>query len=356
MPTTPSAWRLSPWAAAKWAGAIGVFISTQYLAQPFVWENWPIAEVIEGWIEIARDRLIVAATIAFALVVVTHAGARTVLTRASLIAAAVVCGALAGELLLVALDMHDDRVDAASVAGRVAQWSGLGLCVAGMYSLWSRDRDALASTRAVKLQQSAIEASVVQTHLQSLRQQIDPHFLFNTLATIRSFGETDVPAGARLLRHLGEYLRSTMPSDRHQTTLGEELDLVTSYLAIVAIRLAGRVTVSVDIPASLRPHLCPPLTLATLVENAVKHGITPCAAGGAILITARKADGGLHIIVADTGAGLSPVGAGSGIGLANVRARLRALHGTAASLTIEGNEPRGVRATIRLPLEGRGTA
>jgi signal transduction histidine kinase len=329
-------------------------MSTQYLAQPFVWENWPFDEVLAGWLEIARDRVMVAATIALALVAVTHAGARSVFARASLIGAAVVLGAVAGELLLLTLDMHDDRVDAWSIAARVAQWSGLALCVVGMYTLWARDREAHATTRAVKLQHSAAEASIVQTQLQSLRQQIDPHFLFNTLATIRSFGETNVAIGARLLRHLAAYLRSTMPSDRHRTTLGEELDLVTSYLAIVAIRISGRMTVLVDVPPCLRPHPCPPLTLATLVENAVKHGITPCAAGGAISITARETGEMLEVVVADTGAGLSPAGGGNGIGLANVRARLHALHGAAASLTVEGNDPHGVRATIRLPLKGRG--
>lgn len=348
-----SAWQLSAWTAAKWAAAVALLMSTQYLAQPFVWRNWPVDEVVAGWIGVARDRALVAATIAGALVCATHLAARRVIARAALIGAAVTVGAMCGELLLLALDLRDERVDPWSIAGRVVQWSVLGLCIAGMYVLWMRDRVARASTQAMELSRSAAEASAVLTQLQSLRRQIDPHFLFNTLATIRSFGQTQAIAGARLLRHLVAYLRSTMPSGQPRTSLGDELDLVASYLAIVAVRMSGRLQVSIDVPEALRRHACPPLTLATLVENAVKHGIMPSASGGAISVTARRADDMLEMVVADTGVGFSPSVGGSGIGLSNVRARVRALHGARASLTIEANVPRGVRATILLPFAAR---
>jgi hypothetical protein len=331
-------------------------MSTQYLVQPFVWRNWPLDEVAAGWMNVARDRVFVAASIALALVAVTRVVANTVAMRAALIGVAVMVGALAGELLLITLDMSDERIDEWSIGGRVAQWFGLGLCIAGMYTLWARAREADATTRSIELQRSAAESALVQTQLQSLRQQIDPHFLFNTLATIRTFGETDLACGLRLLHHLVAYLRSTMPSDRDRTTLGEEIDLVVSYLAIVSIRMSGRLVVSVDIAESLRSHACPPLTLATLVENAVKHGITPRPDGGTIAVAAREVGTTLEIVVADTGAGFSGSAGGHGIGLSSVRARLRALHGPNASLTIEANVPRGVRATIRMPIGNRGIA
>lgn len=331
-------------------------MSTQYLAQPFVWRNWPLDVIAIGWAEIVRDRTFVAASIALALVAVTRIAAPGVAMRATLIGAAVAVGALAGELLLIALDLTDERMDTWSVAGRVMQWSGLGLCVAGMYVLWARDRNVHAAARANELQRRAAESALVQTQLQSLRQQIDPHFLFNTLATIRRFGETDDAGGSRLLKHLAAYLRSTMPSERGCTTLGEEVDLVASYLAIVSIRMSGRLAFDLDVPHALRQRPCPSLSIATLVENAVKHGIMRCPEGGRIAIAARASGAMLEVTVTDTGAGLSGSSGGNGIGLSNVRARLRALHGPGASLVIEANAPRGVRATIRMPLAARDAA
>ncbi len=146
-----------------------------------------------------------------------------------------------------------------------------------------------------------------------------------------------------------------MPGSGDRATLGDEVDLVRSYLAIVEMRMSGRLTVIFDVPDSLRDHASPPLTLATLVENAVKHGITPAPDGGTITVSARCDADALELVVADTGVGISGSAqtsmGGAGIGLANIRSRLRALYRGAASLRITGNAPRGVRAVIRLPLE-----
>jgi signal transduction histidine kinase len=350
------AWRLSGATAARWAVVVAVLMSTQYLVQPFVWKYWPVDEVLLGWLEVLRDRVAVALAIACALVLVTRAPARSPSSRAILIAAAIPCGAVAGELAVLAIGLPGERTDPTSVFGGVAQWTGLALCVAGMYFLWVRNNEARAAARTSELQRSTAEALLVQAQLQSLRQQIEPHFLFNTLATIRRLKETEPADGERLLRHLIDYLRSTMPASQHRTTLGDEVDLVGSYLAIVAIRMSGQLTFDFDVPPELRAHECPPLTLATLVENAVKHGITPAPAGGSIFVRARRVEGVLEIVVADTGVGITTSQeacmGGSGIGLANVRARLRALYGGAASLSITGNVPHGARAVIRLPFGG----
>ncbi len=353
MGALPGGWRLALPSAALWALAVATLMSTQYLAQPFVWANWPVDDVLLGWLEVARGRVLVALSIALALALVTRVPAQRLAARAALIVAGIVVGAVVGEFGLYMLGAAGERTDASSIAGRTAQWVGLGVSVAAIYGLWVRQRAAHAAARASELQRSTAQALLVQTQLQSLRHQIDPHFLFNTLATIRRLSETDAPGGERLLHHLLDYLRSTTSSARQRTTLGEEADLAASYLAIAATRMAGRLDVAVDVPDALRRHPCPPLALATLVENAVKHGITPAPDGGGISVAARRDGDALEIVVADTGVGIGgamPASAGgAGIGLANVRARLRALHGGAASLAVVGNAPRGVRAVIRMP-------
>lgn len=349
-------WRLSVPTAARWSVAVAVAMSTQYLFQPFVWAHWPVDEVLLGWLEVVFDRVLMALCIALALAEVTRLRARRLSTRALLIAAAIVSGAAVGEIALLFSGSPGVRRDESAVLGSVIQWTLLALCISGMYYLWARSNNAYAAARASELQRSMIEALRVQTELQSLRHQIDPHFLFNTLATIRRLNETGPRDGAKLLRHLLDYLRSTMPVSARHTTLGEEVDLVTSHLAIVALRMGGRLAVRFDVPDELRECACPPLTLATLVENAVKHGITPSPNGGTIVVSARRDGDSLELRVEDTGVGMSVPEAsfgGTGIGLANTRARLRVLYGDRGSLALAANAPRGVRAIVRLPWDQR---
>jgi len=358
-PSRPAArsWAVPLPVALRWAAVFALCMSTQYLFQPFVWKYWPVADVLLGWLEVVRDRVLMAFTIALSMVGAGRVPARRASARAALLAAAIIAGAIAGELALLVLDSPDVRGGLRSTLGRAVQWIGLALCVSGICYLWLRENDAQAAVQVNELRRSTTEALFVRTQLQSLRQQIEPHFLFNTLATIRRLRETAPEEGGRLLRHLLDYLRSTMPSAEHRTTLGEEVDLAASYLAIVAIRMSGALSVRFEVPAALRGCECPPLTLATLVENAVKHGITPSPESGEIAVRARRDGDTLEIVVADTGVGFGPssdaVVGGTGIGLANTRARLRALYGHAATLSIDGNAPRGVCAVVRLPLRKR---
>jgi len=347
-------WRFPLRTAVAWALGLALAMSTQYLAQPFVWRYWTVEEVLLGWLDVLRDRILVAVPVALALAAVVRAPVTTLAGRAGLVGLAVPVGAVAGEALGLVLGSGGERIDAWSVLGRVMQWTALGLCAAVAYGAWSRNREAAAEARASALAISRHRSLLVETQLQALRQQLDPHFLFNTLATIRHLSGARMEEGADLLRHLNDYLASTSAQARDATTLGAEIDLVASYLAITRIRMTGRLAVEIAVPASLRAYACPPLTLATLVENAVKHGITPRAEGGTIRVEARREGAWLCLVVTDTGAGIAPatmerVG-GAGIGLANLRARLRALHGDRAALVLRGNAPRGVQAEVRLPV------
>ncbi|WP_211243328.1 sensor histidine kinase [Chitiniphilus eburneus] len=210
-------------------------------------------------------------------------------------------------------------------------------------------------------QRRAAEARQAETaaQLALLQAQIEPHFLFNTLATVHGLIERDPPLARTMLDHLNGYLRASLGRTRRaSTTLGDELELIGELLAIAAIRLQARLSYRIDVPDALRRAVLPPLLLQPLVENALEHGIEPAVHGGEIVVEGRlDADGLLYLDVRDTGPGLrdgqsapfGEAGASGGVGLSNVRQRLATLYGDAGRLALYPNAPRGVHAELRLP-------
>jgi len=182
---------------------------------------------------------------------------------------------------------------------------------------------------------------------------VEPHFLFNTLASVQYLVETDPPQASRLLGHLIAYLRAALPQLRSATTtLGREIDLAAAYLNILRMRMGSRLDFAIDVPQALRSHPFPPVLLISIVENAVTHGIEPKAEGGRVTIAARRDGERLIVSVTDTGDGLSGVSrGGTGVGLSNVRERLNALFGARARFALEDAAPRGARATVEVPFE-----
>jgi signal transduction histidine kinase len=334
-----------------WCTAIGVLLSTQYLAQPFVWRNWPWDEVLLGWLEVIRDDVVVALLLGVALLAAQRAPAPSLRARSAWFGVAILGGALAGEAALVAADASGAHEDWVSVLGRALRWGVVASVVATLWYLWRRAAEASAAAQAADLRRVQLTRRATETRLALLRGQIEPHFLFNTLATVRRLHQVAPVQGARLLAHFVDYLRSAQP-EREATTLAQEIELVRAYLGVVEVRLAGRLALRFDVDSELLALPFPPLTLATLVENAVKHGVAPAPEGGAITISVRRNGArGIEAVVADTGVGFGAAASGgSGIGLANIRARLQALYGEAAALSLQANAPSGVRATMRLPL------
>jgi hypothetical protein len=223
--------------------------------------------------------------------------------------------------------------------------------------LWAVRITSRSRLRAEKLVLSAeanaemelLRCQVAEAQLQTLQAQVEPHFLFNTLAAVEHLAETDPPRAVIMLRHLIAFLRGSLPDMREQSTsLGREADLCRSYLAIMQIRMEDRLAVSIDIPESLRGLSFPPMMLQSLVENAVKHGLEPKPEGGAIAISARLQDGRLRVTVADTGLGIA-ANAPPGIGLGNIRDRLKRLYGNSAALVLAPNAPAGAHITIEIP-------
>ena len=214
-----------------------------------------------------------------------------------------------------------------------------------------RDRDAQARAEALQfaLERETLERQAANARLQLMTAQIEPHFLLNTLANVQELVESGSPRAAPMFRNLIAYLRAAVPQlQREAATLGDEEQLLRSYFDLMLMRMADRLTVSIDIDAQLRAMRFPPMALLTLAENAIKHGIDPACDGGTITVGARRLDAGtVHVWVADTGVGLTP-SAGPGTGLSNLQARLKAFFGADARLTLSEQQPRGMRADLHL--------
>jgi len=192
---------------------------------------------------------------------------------------------------------------------------------------------------------------VTEAKLAALQAQVEPHFLYNTLASVQALTEVDPQKANAMTGHLIQYLRSALPKMRESvSTVGQEVELVRAYLNILQMRMGKRLAFEIGVPPELLEAPFPPLMLPSLVENAIKHGLEPQREGGTVTITAQARDGKTRIAVADTGRGFSDM-PGEGVGLANIRERLEALYGEQGRLTLEANEPSGVRATIEVPKE-----
>jgi sensor histidine kinase YesM len=223
-----------------------------------------------------------------------------------------------------------------------------GLVAAAWYMLKSAELHG-AEVANAQLSGEELRASSAEARLQALQAQVEPHFLFNTLAHVKSLYRRDPERGRRMLDRFVDYLQAALPRVRQSAvTLAQEVELARAYLDIQQIRIGNRLTFAIEVPDDIARLRFPPLMLLTLVENAIKHGIAPQTDGGAIVIRARADDRQLRIEVRDTGPGLA-LTAGSGMGLANVRARLSALFGAGARLVIEPNAPHGVVAAIEIP-------
>ncbi|MDG2517730.1 sensor histidine kinase [Lysobacter soli] len=208
-----------------------------------------------------------------------------------------------------------------------------------------RRRDEKAETA-----QTATEKELTVARLNLLHAQVEPHFLYNTLASAQLLTRSDPARADEMLGHLIQYLRRSLPStDNEMSTLSAELERALAYLEILKIRMGSRLAVQVDVPESLRNTPLPPMVLQTLVENAIKHGLEPRTGGGTVWIRARRVDDVVAVTVADDGEGFNTKNSGTGIGLKNVRERLRLLYGASAALSVVANFPSGVAATLSVP-------
>ena len=213
-----------------------------------------------------------------------------------------------------------------------------------------RKAELEAQAAGRKADVATLERKLMEAQMATLQAQVEPHFLFNTLALIGQLIETDPPEAARIHACLIDYLRATLPQMRSSGggTLGKQVELSRAYLAIMQARMKERLAVSFEVPDFLASAPFPPMMLQTLIENAIKHGLEPKIEGGHIQVSATVDGATLRVDVRDNGAGFD-VHAGDGVGLANIRERLHLLYGSAAELVIEAPAGGGASTSIRIP-------
>jgi signal transduction histidine kinase len=215
-----------------------------------------------------------------------------------------------------------------------------------------RQRDAIARDQAFafELERSEFERRESEARLRLLQAQVEPHFLFNTLANVQALVDSGSPQASKVLTSLIAYLRAAVPRMHSQTTtLATEVDLARAYLDLMQMRIPDRLQYVIHLDPAAAPLNCPPMTLLTLVENAVRHGIDPGEAGGRIEVDIWIRDARCVVRVKDTGVGLKTVSRGLGTGLSNLRERLKLAFGGEAQLTLTEIAPHGVCAEISFP-------
>ena len=223
-----------------------------------------------------------------------------------------------------------------------------------VFYFWEREKMARLEAAAAleRSRTETVERQIAEARLRLLQAQIEPHFLFNTLANLQALIPADPARAQLMLDHLNEFLHAALAASRKErNTLRSEFALLRDYLEILAIRMDKRLRYRLELPDSLAGAEMPPMLLQPLVENAIKHGLEPKLDGGEIEVRASAGDGRLVLEVTDTGLGLGAAAtSGTRTGIAQVRERLAAVYGSSASLELAGNPGGGVAATLRLPL------
>jgi hypothetical protein len=233
----------------------------------------------------------------------------------------------------------------------IAPWIAVGALL--------KQRDAFAREQALafKLERSQLERNALDARLRLLQAQVEPHFLFNTLANVQALVDTGSPQASSVLESLIAYLRAAVPRIHEPaTTLAQELQLARAYLELMQMRMPDRLQFALRIDPAAKRMGCPPMMLLTLVENAVCHGIDPSEEGGRIDVDILQQAGRCYVRVSDTGVGLQSLGRqckidGLGTGLSTLRERLQLTFGDNAQLRLLEVEPHGVCAELDFPAQ-----
>ena len=218
-----------------------------------------------------------------------------------------------------------------------------------------RRAEIIAKTAQQEAERQALHRQVAEAKMQMMQAQIEPHFLFNTLASVEHLIETDPPRASAMQRSLIQYLRAVIPQVRDNTSntnLGREAAIVKEYLTLLRMRMEERLEFSISIPEGLSSAAFPTMMLQTLVENSIKHGLEPKAEGGKVTITAEVAHNKLRVCVSDNGLGFGAVPSnGTGLGLQKIRERLALFYQNDYQFIITPNQPNGVAVTIEIPYQ-----
>jgi signal transduction histidine kinase len=342
--------RLVHWRTCLAALCLCFVLSTEVLFSPSMFADWTPGQIFDGWLEQFIDIVCLGFLIMAAVSVSDRLIGEQAPWRLLGLLTAVILAATGGYLGLTSLHYPAGYYPPAPVMiGDALRIIFLGSMATIVWAVQRSNAKAANRLRAFALDRAALKKGMLEAELKALEAQIEPHFLFNTLANVRCLFQSDIGSAEQMLASLRVYLGAALPKFRGEhPTLGSECALVKAYLDILQVRMGRRLIVDIDLPGELAEVAFPPMILMTLVENAIKHGLAPLAEGGRIEVVARANDAMLEIAVRDNGAGIR-TGNGGGIGLANIRSRLAALYGDKALLALESNSPHGVLARVVVP-------
>lgn len=350
----PSVWRNLVYTFIWNMGFVVVFSVLTLLFDPQVplarvlWVNFVIANcigyLIHGGFALGRP------------VLATWLGRQGFATRTAYFAGISILGVFGGYWLAFTLLHWNDARGYLFSAQGATEVVVLSLLISAiLVSIFlARERQALAEA-AFQRERARVEAAEHQFHLAQfklLEAQIEPHFLYNTLANVVSLIDADAVAAKQMVTRLIDYLReAARTGGEAEATVGRQVELLRAYLDLMALRTNARLSYRVEMTPEVAALPLPPMLLQPLVENAIKHGLEPKVAAGEVCVSARRENGLLVLTVADNGLGFRTTrGEGTGgLGLANLRARLESLYGARARMTIEDAQP-GTRVTLALPI------
>lgn len=287
------------------------------------------------------------------LIVLRFFGTVRPVLQAVRIAVALIIGTTAGSLIGILASGHDVSLLFDKHGPFFLQLMLLGVLFGTVITYIFASRERIAASEKLlqeeQIKRLTIEKEAAEAKLKLLQVQIEPHFLFNTLSNILSLLDTDLSKGKSMLVDFIQYLRTSLPKIREETTtLGQEMEMIRAYLNLFKVRMGERLLYTIELPKNVADIPFPPMLIQPLVENAIKHGLEPKVEGGEILIRGEEKENIIRLEVIDTGLGFNN-NAGSGTGLSNIKERLKSTYGENARLVLEANQHCGVKATIEVP-------
>lgn len=339
------------WPAFGLVVMLAWLVSTQILFQPHLFEMWELPDIAQGWANYFGEIAVIGVLAWLSVVMAEQCQLRQALARGVLLTTAIVAPVLL-MVWLIAWQYSGQWWPAAPLAvlGETLKYSMLGAFVYGARALQRHAERANAQALSLDAARRELEREAAEAQLQLLQAQIEPHFLFNTLANVRRLYHKQPAAGAQAIDNLMTYLRAALPQVRRtESTLGEEFELARAYLQLLQVRMGPRLRFALDLPPALRNLPFPPMVLVTLAENAIKHGLAPADLGGTVQLSACRRGETLEVSVADDGVGFGADTGGHGVGLVNIRRQLAARFGNQASLSLEQRDTGGVSARLAFP-------
>jgi signal transduction histidine kinase len=332
---------------------VTLLMSLGALLNPALLDFFSPAEIAFAWLEHLAELALIAMALLAAFTVADEALPRSMPLR--LAALCVILLALSPVLAVLLHAYYAGGFEHLPPPMRVAadslRWGLPAAFLAAIADAHQRALQTDSAAHAAEVARAQLSQGESEQHLALLQAQIEPHFLFNVLGSIRRLYRTRPQAGSEAIESLMRYLRTALPQLRsRRASLDEEIASVRAYLELFRLRMGPQLGFSIGVDAGLNDVEFPPTLLITLVENAIRHGLEP-AGGGHVAVRAQRRDGMLEVAVADDGVGFGAMASsGTGVGLANIRRQLAARYQGRARLALEAREPRGARVTIVTPL------